>query len=102
MITEEELQEAEREESENGPFFHEDEIHLHELLQTIRELQRRVAELEADAKLGRMVRGIENGYCLAHSVRSGRFFYGPWAEIRVRSEGDTPEAALEAAQKGET
>ncbi len=60
-------------------------------------LKARVAELEADARLGRMVREMPKYTELVH-YGNGRFWYGHRIS-GFGKEGDTPEAALEAAQK---
>jgi len=62
-------------------------------------LRRRAAELEADAKLGRMVREMPEGTELRHNTNG----YDEWS---VSDPGGrctwepTPEAALEAARRG--
>jgi len=68
-------------------------------------LQTRVAELEADARLGRMVREIPEGYLIAHSRSDDEgvaWYYGFLVQCELEGFGPTPEAALEAARKGET
>jgi hypothetical protein len=80
-----------------------------EELPEVQTLRTRVAELEADAKLGRMVRDMPEGAILQYcKMTSGRAFYWysepapEWGLYSARKgQGDTPEVALEAARKGE-
>lgn len=74
-------------------------------------LEARVAELEPDAKLGKMVREMPGGASIAREpgqkVRfsavwpSGTRDKNGWMHYSERCYEDTPGAALEAAQKGE-
>ena len=66
----------------------------------IAELQARVAELEPDAKLGRMVREMPVEQRLIHTVY-GDWWYGRNVRGEFGATGASPEAALEAARKEE-
>jgi hypothetical protein len=65
-------------------------------------LQERVAELETDARLGRMVRHMRRRSSLYHEAGIDPIL---WQYVDFDSgerwEADTPEAALEAARKEE-
>lgn len=70
----------------------------------IRELQARVAELETDATLGRMVRELPRNAKLGHEGQQWSEWYAVWPGTNYkynRQYGSTPEEALEAAQKEE-
>jgi cell division protein FtsB len=66
-------------------------------------LKARVAELETDAMLGKAVREMPLGGILRHRNRcDGGWFYTPDCEhFWTFYAGSSPEAALEAARKGE-
>ena len=64
----------------------------------VEELQARVAELEPDAKLGRMVREMPVEQRLIHTVY-GDWWYGRNVRGEFGATGASPEAVLEAARK---
>ena len=70
----------------------------------LRAERERVAELEPDARLGRMVREMPLGAMLRHRNRpEGGWFFTPDCEhFWTFCDGNSPEAALEAAREGET
>ena len=72
-----------------------------ELASALRAERRRVKELEADAKLGRMVREMPAEHHLIHTVY-GDWWYGRNVRGEFGATGPTPEAALEAARKEAT
>jgi hypothetical protein len=65
----------------------------------VKTLKERVAELGADAKLGRMVREMPEGVSLHHNCNG----YDEWSceYGKTWTWEPTPEAALEAARKEE-
>jgi len=71
---------------------------IQDLAAALRTEQERVAELEADAKLGRMVREMPVEHHLIHTVY-GDWWYGRNVRGEFGATGTTPEAALEAARK---
>ena len=87
---------------------------IQELAAALRAERARVAELEADAKLGRMVDEMPIGAGLAHCDWTwAGLGKGEWvadwpigedrgATVYNRQYGDSARAAMEAAQKGET
>ena len=70
------------------------------LLTELSTLREQLAELEADAALGRMVREMPLSAKLGHEGQQWGEWYATWTSSR--RHGPTPEAALEAARKGET
>jgi len=72
-----------------------------ELASEIVRLCERVAGLEADAVLGRMVREMPKETHLIHSIY-GDWWFGRNVKGDFGNTGPTPEAVLEAARKGET
>ena len=114
MLSEEQLHEIEKRTDDNAQSLNYFCTDLHEdvrrylkhvddvrtLLETVRELQERVAELEADARLGRMVREMPEGVSLHHNCNG----YDEWSceYGKTWTWEPTPDAALEAARKEET
>jgi hypothetical protein len=87
------------------------EVELEDITE-VQALQARVAELEADAKLGRMVREMSeelglyrNGPALSNLYADGRVWetIGQWGDLSEMSSErySTPEAALEMARREE-
>ena len=85
---------------------------IRDLAAALRAEQARVAEMEPDAKLGRMVREMSeelglyrNGPALSNLYADGRVWetIGQWGDLSEMSSErySTPEAALEAARKEE-
>ena len=77
---------------------------IQELAAALRAAQVRVAELEADATLGRLVRDMPRNAKLGHEGQQWGEWYAVWPgdnERYNRQYGLRPEAALEAARKGE-
>jgi len=70
------------------------------LLTELSTLREQLAELEPDASLGRMVREMPEGVSLHHNCNG----YDEWSceYGKTWTWEPTPEAALEAARKGET
>ena len=68
------------------------------LAAALRAERRRVAELEPDAKLGRMVREMPVEQRLIHTVY-GDWWYGRNVRGEFGATGASPEAVLEAARK---
>jgi hypothetical protein len=76
------------------------------VLENARELRARVAELETEARLGRMVREMPAGACLHHVVMtSGRSFFAyseprpNWGTLSTCSkEAETAAEAIEAVR----
>ena len=88
---------------ENAPVSTEDAIKAH--IETcpkhpMSALKARVAELEPDAKLGRMVREMPVEQRLIHTVY-GDWWYGRNVRGEFGATGASPEAVLEAARKEE-
>ena len=68
------------------------------LAAALRAERRRVAKLEPDAKLGRMVREMPVEQRLIHTVY-GDWWYGRNVRGEFGATGASPEAVLEAARK---
>ena len=76
-----------------------------DLAAALRAEREQVAELETDAKLGRMVREMPVYSLLCHESHWLGEWHAVWPGDNLhynKQYGPTPEAALEAAQKGET
>ena len=71
-----------------------------DLAAALRAERERVAELEPDAKLGRMVREMPLSAKLGHEGQQWGEWYATWTSSR--RYGPTALAALEAARKEET
>ena len=75
-----------------------DEIGYDDLAAALRAEREQVAELEPDAKLGRMVREMPVEQRLIHTVY-GDWWYGRNVRGEFGATGASPEAVLEAARK---
>ena len=75
------------------------QVQIADLAAALRDERKRVAELGADAKLGRMVREMPEGVSLHHNCNG----YDEWSceYGKTWTWEPTPEAALEAARKEE-
>jgi hypothetical protein len=71
---------------------------IRDLAAALRAERERVAELEPDAKLGRMVREMPVEQRLIHTVY-GDWWYGRNVRGEFGATGASPEAVLEAARK---
>jgi hypothetical protein len=75
-----------------------------ELAGEIVRLCQQIAELEPDARLGRLVREMPRNAKLGHECQQWGEWYAVWPGDNLyynRQYGNTPEEALQAAQKKE-